>query len=90
MEIAPPQIFSFDATKWLAWKQRFENFRVASDLCNKASERQIAMLVYAMIEKAKYIYASFKLSADDSKECDIFASTQKYIMDIGQSSGGGF
>ena len=32
MEIAPPEKFSFYATKWLAWKQRFERFRVASDL----------------------------------------------------------
>ena len=50
MEIASPEKFSFDATKWLAWK-RFKRFRVASDLCNKAGESQVAILVFAMSEK---------------------------------------
>ena len=70
MEIAPQEKFSFDASKWLAWKQRYEHFRVASDPCNKAGERQVAMLVYAMGEKAEDIFTSFKLSGDDSKKYD--------------------
>ena len=71
MEIALPTKFFFDTTKWLAWKQNFKRFRIASDLCNKTSERQVAMLVYAMGEKAEDIFASLKLSADDSKKYDI-------------------
>ena len=32
MEITPPEKFSFDSSKWIAWKQKFERFRTASDL----------------------------------------------------------
>jgi hypothetical protein len=71
MEITPPEKFNFDASKWPAWKQRFERFRIASDLSTKSGERQVAMLVYAMGEKAEDIFASFKLSAEDSKKYDI-------------------
>ena len=71
MEIAPPEKLSFDAIKWLAWKQRFERFWVASDLCNKTSDRQVAMLIYAIGENAEGIFTSFKLSAYDSKNYDI-------------------
>lgn len=56
MEITPPEKFSFDPTKWLAWKQRFERFRIASDLNTKSEERQVAMLVYAMGDKAEDIH----------------------------------
>ena len=45
MEIIPPEKFSFDSSKWIAWKQRFELFRTASDLTSKAGERQVAMLL---------------------------------------------
>ena len=53
MQIASPEKFSFYATKWLTWKQRFERFLGALDLCNKTGECQVVMLVYAMDEKAK-------------------------------------
>ena len=53
MEIVLPEKFSFHATKWLAWEQRSERFRVASDLCSKTVERRVAMLTYAMGEKAE-------------------------------------
>ena len=46
-------------------------FRVASDLCNKAGERQVAMFVCAVGEKVDDIFAIFKFSANDSKKCDI-------------------
>ena len=48
MEITPPEKFSFDPSKWIVWKQRFERFRTQSDLTNKAGERQLAMLLYLM------------------------------------------
>ena len=44
MEITPPENFSFDPSKWIAWKQRFERIRTASDLTSKARERQVARL----------------------------------------------
>ena len=60
--------FSIPWLEKLAWKQRFEHFCVASDLCSKTSKRQVAMLEYAMDEKTEDIFAFFKLSAADSKK----------------------
>ena len=62
MEITPPEKFSFDSSKWIAWKQKFERFRTASDLTSKAGEWQVAMLLYSICEKSKDIFASFKIS----------------------------
>ena len=71
MEITPPEKFSFDPSKWIAWKQRFERFRTASDLTSKAGERQVAILLYSMGEKSEDIFASFKLSEEDGKKYDV-------------------
>ncbi len=75
MDIAPPEKNSFDTTKWLALKQCFEHFILTLNLCNKTGENQVAMLVYAMGEKAKNIFALFKLSAHDNKKYDIVLQT---------------
>ena len=68
MEITPPEKFSFDPSKWIAWKQRFERFLTTSDLTSKAGERQVAILLYSMGEKSEDIFASFKLSKEDGKK----------------------
>ena len=71
MEITPPKIFSFGPSKGIAWKQRFERFRTASDLTCKAGKRQVAMLLYSIGEKSEDIFASFKLSEEDGKKYDV-------------------
>ncbi len=71
MEISPPEKFSFEIENWGAWKQRFQRFRAASDLATKSEERQIAMLLYAMGERAEDIFTSFGLSDDDSKQYNV-------------------
>ena len=71
IEIVPTEKFSFNTIKWLAWKKRFERFRVALDLCNKTGERQVAMLIYAMNENAEDIFCIIKVKRRDSKKYDI-------------------
>ena len=71
MEITPPEKFSFDPSKWIAWKQRFERFRTAFDLTSKAEERQVATLLYSMGEKSEDSFVSFKLSEEDGKKYDV-------------------
>ena len=68
MEITPSEKFSFDPSKWIAWNQRFERFRTASDLTSKAGERQVVMLLYLMGEKSEDIFASFNLNEEDGKK----------------------
>jgi hypothetical protein len=70
MDLPCPEKFSFDAAKWPAWKQRFERFRTASDLCGKPETRQVSMLLYCMGDAAEDVFASFKLSDDDAKKYD--------------------
>jgi hypothetical protein len=70
MDLPCPEKFSFDAAKWPAWKQRFERFRIASDLCEKPETRQVSMLLYCMGDAAEDVFASFKLSADDAEVYD--------------------
>ena len=40
MEITPSEKFSFDPSKWIAWKQRFERFRTAMDFFSQPSSIQ--------------------------------------------------
>jgi hypothetical protein len=73
MDLPCPEKFSFDAAKWPAWKQRFERFRTASDLCRKPETRQVSILLYCMgdgRDAAEDVFASFKLSDDDAKKYD--------------------
>ena len=49
-------------------KLRFERFCQASDLANKAEERQVIMLLYCIGEKSEDIFNSFGLTAHDAKK----------------------
>jgi hypothetical protein len=69
MDIPYPERFSFEAQKWPSWK-RFQRFRAASDLASKPQERQIAMLIYCMGDKAEDIFSSYQPPNDDAKVYD--------------------
>jgi transposase InsO family protein len=70
MEIQAPENFSFEAAKWLAWKQRFQRFRAASDLGSKPQERQVAMLLYSIGARSEDIFTSFQLTDEEAKTYD--------------------
>ena len=50
----PPEKFSLDPFKRIAWKQKFERFRAAFDLTSKIGKRQVAMLLRSMGEKKHF------------------------------------
>jgi hypothetical protein len=68
MDIPCPSSFSFEAAKWPQWKQRFERFRIASDLSSKPQARQVAMLLYSMGERAEEVFNSFTFADTESNE----------------------
>ena len=70
MEIMLSEELSCDPCKLIAWKQRFERFRTASDLTSKAGEQQVIMLQYSMGEKSEDI-SSFKLGEEGGKNYEV-------------------
>ena len=46
----PPPLDFTEADAWPRWKKRFEQFRVASGLCNEDESRQVSTLLYCLGE----------------------------------------
>ena len=68
-QFAHPDKFDFaQPQNWDKWYQRFERFRLASELNDKDELIQINTLIYCMGHEADEIFASFNLSADDKKK----------------------
>ena len=68
-QISPPENFSFTTPEeWPHWIKRFERYRQASGLCDKAEVSQVNALVYAMGYQAEDILTSFRLSEADGKK----------------------
>ena len=54
MQLQPMQTFDFlQPAQWPKWKQRFEQFRVASGLIDRSEGRQISTLLYSMGPEAQ-------------------------------------
>ena len=59
-QISPPENFSFTTPEeWPRWIKRFERYRQASGLCDKAEVSQVNALVYAMGYQAEDILSRF-------------------------------
>ena len=68
-QISPPENFSFTRPEeWPRWIKRFERYRQASGLSEKAELSQVNALVYAMGHQAEDILTSFRLSEADGKK----------------------
>ena len=65
--VAPPEKFSFKPNDWPKWLQRWERFRVASELTKKPEETQIATFIYSMGEDADDIFSTLPLTAEERK-----------------------
>ena len=65
--VAPPEKFSFRPNDWPKWLQRWERFRVASELTKKPEETQIATFIYSMGEDADDIFSTLPLTAKERK-----------------------
>ena len=69
-QVSQPVSFEFtNPEDWPRRLQRFERFRQASRLTEKSEEAQVNKLICYMGDKADNILRSFKLSADDAKNC---------------------
>ena len=70
-QLAPPENFDFNKPNdWPKWIQRFERFRVTSQLDTKEGPLQVNTLVYSMGPKADDILPTLNLTADQLKVYD--------------------
>ncbi|CAC5366075.1 unnamed protein product [Mytilus coruscus] len=68
-QVAAPEKFDFCKPEtWTKWIQRFDRFRSASGLEEKAGATQVNSLIYTMGPEADDIFASFDLSEENKKK----------------------
>ena len=71
-QVTPPESFTFkQPQEWPKWIRRFERFRSAAGLAEKAEEVQVNTLIYTMGDEADDILRSFQLSEEDKKDYKI-------------------
>ena len=68
IQLEPPSPFSFKTpAQWSKWKQRFNQYRLASGLSGEPDERQVSTLLYCMGEDAEDTLTSTNIFEDDWK-----------------------
>ena len=65
--MVPPLDFT-EADAWPRWKKRFEQFRVASGLCNEDESRQVSTLLYCLGEGAEEVLQATATSLEKAKK----------------------
>ena len=69
IQLQPPQPFEFKKPdKWEKWKQRFEQFLVASGLEKEDDSRKVSMLLYCLGEEAEGVLLSTNISEESRKK----------------------
>ena len=66
----PPEELDFKEPKWEEWKQRFEAFRVITDLKKKEENIQIETLKYCMGAQCVNIMKTMSLTESELKSYD--------------------
>ena len=67
-QIQPPNQFHFrNPEGWIKWIQRFERYRIATELNLKGDEQQINTLLYMMGDEVDEIMKSFTFKKDNDK-----------------------
>ena len=67
----PPDPLDFKHPEdWPHWKQRFQQFRVASGLSDAAAAKQISTLLYVMGEEAETVLASTNITDEERQVYD--------------------
>eukprot|EP00731_Ephydatia_muelleri_P020339 Em0013g66a len=64
----PPPLDFTEADAWPRWKKRFEQFRVASGLCNEDESRQVSTLLYCLGEGAEEVLQATATSLEKAKK----------------------
>lgn len=68
LHLRPPEPFNFKAPdSWTRWRQRFEQYRVASDLAEDSNAKQISTLLYYLGEEAESVLVSTKITEEERK-----------------------
>ena len=49
---------------WSQWKQRFEQFRVASGLVDENAKKQVSTLLYCLEEQAETVLVSMNITEE--------------------------
>lgn len=63
--IQPPESFDFSKPQeWSKWIQRFERFRLASNLNVSSEENQVNTLIYCMGDEADDVLRGLSLTAE--------------------------
>ena len=68
LRLEPPEPFNLRTPDdWPRWKQRYEQFRVASGLESEAAVKQVNTLLYCMGEEADSVLASTNVTEEERK-----------------------
>ena len=68
--VAPPEKLSFKPNDWPKWLQRWERFRIASELGKTLEDTQIATLIRSMGEDADEIFSTLPLTEEERRVYD--------------------
>ena len=81
MHLQPMQTFDFlQPAQWPKWKQRFEQFRVASGLIDRSEGRQISTLLYSMGPEAQDVLETTGIDEENRGVYDaVIASFDEYF-----------
>ena len=67
-QVSPPDQFDFSQPNvWPKWVRRFERFRCALGLTDKAETLQVHTLIYSMGDAADHVLKSFNLTEEVQK-----------------------
>ena len=55
---------------WPLWKQRFEQFHIASSLLDASAKKQVSTLLYCLGEEAETVLASTNITDEQRKVYD--------------------
>jgi len=69
----PPDPLNFKAPEdWPRWKQRFEQFRIASGLAEENAKKQVNTLLYCLGEEAETVLVSTNITEEQRKVYDSY------------------
>ena len=71
IRLEPPATFNFRTPdEWLRWRNRYEQFRFASGLCDDDPKKQMNTLLCFMGEEAESVLSSMNVTPDEQRDYD--------------------
>ena len=84
--LRPPSAFNFTKSEeWEKWKNRFQQFRLASGLSGETEERQVSTLLYCMGEGSEYVQKMTGISDEYKKKYDSVIANSMPILRFGRT-----